>query len=91
MDISLLPAELRTMIEEAVKSQCEKLLSSKDSIIARQQEEIAYLNEQIEWFRKKLFGSQSEKTIYIDPSQKVLFSSDSDKSNPCKSCQCREL
>ena len=82
MDISLLPDELRTMIEEAVKSQCEKLLSSKDSIIARQQEEIAYLNEQIEWLRKKHFGSQSEKTIYIDSSQKVLFSNDSGKSNP---------
>lgn len=81
MDISLLPAELRTMIEEAVKSQCEKLLSSKDSIIARQQEEIAYLNEQISWLRKRLFGSKSEKTIYIAPSQKGLFGNNSDESD----------
>ena len=74
MDVSLLSDELKAVIEELVKAEFEKQLSAKDSLIAQQQEEIAYLNQQIEWFRKSFFGSKSEKTIYIDPAQKTLFS-----------------
>ena len=70
MDVRLLSDELKTVIEELVKAEFEKQLSAKDSLIAQQQEEIAYLNQQIDWFRKKYFGSKSEKTIYIDPNQK---------------------
>lgn len=74
MDVRLLSDELKTVIEELVKAEFEKQLSAKDSLIAQQQEKIAYLNQQIEWFRKKIFGSKSEKSIYIDPAQKTLFS-----------------
>ena len=81
MDISLLSDELKTVIKDLVKAEFEKQLSAKDSLIAQQQEEIAYLNQQIDWFRKKYFGSKSEKTIYIDPNQKKLFSSKAEDNN----------
>ena len=82
MDISLLSDELRTAVEGLLRAEFENKLSAKDSLIAQQQEEIAYLNQQIEWFRKKFFGSKSEKTIYIDLAQKTLFSPKTEDSNP---------
>lgn len=48
MDISLLSDELKTVIKDLVKAEFEKQLSAKDSLIAQQQEEIAYLNQQID-------------------------------------------
>ena len=81
MDVSLLSDELKTVIEGLVKAEFEKQLSAKDSLIAQQQEEIACLKQQIEWFRKQFFGSKSEKTIYIDPAQKTLFSPKTEDSN----------
>lgn len=73
MDISLLSDELKAVIEEFVKAELKKQLFAKDLLIAQQQEEIAHLNEQISSLRKMIFGSRSEKTIYIDPAQKSLF------------------
>ena len=81
MDVSLLSDELKTVIEGLVKVEFKKQLSAKDSLIAQQQEEIACLKQQIEWFRKQFFGSKSEKTIYIDPAQKTLFSPKTEDSN----------
>ena len=81
MDISLLSDELKAVIEGLVKAEFEKQLSAKDSLIAQQQEELAYLKQQIEWFRKKFFGFKSKKTVYIDPAQKSLFSPKTEDNN----------
>ena len=81
MDVNLLSDELKTVMNDLVKAEFEKQLSEKDSLIAQLQDEVAYLNQQIEWFRKKCFGSKSEKTLYIDPAQKSLFSEKPEDNN----------
>ena len=81
MDVSLLSDELKTVMKDLVKAEFEKQLSEKDALIAQLQDEVAYLNQQIEWFRKRCFGSKSEKTLYIDPAQKSLFSEKPEDNN----------
>ena len=54
MDVSLLSDELKTVMKDLVKAEFEKQLSEKDALIAQLQDEVAYLNQQIEWFRKSV-------------------------------------
>ena len=54
MDVNLLSDELKTVMKDLVKAEFEKQLSEKDALIAQLQDEVAYLNQQIEWFRKSV-------------------------------------
>lgn len=35
--------------------------------------EVSYLKEQLEWFKRQLFGKKSEKTVYNNSSQELEF------------------
>ncbi len=87
MDVNLLPEnikaafdEQRAMFQEMLNSFREtnaalkESLRQKDILIAALQELIACLN-------KVIFGSRSEKTIYVDPGQKSLFGLGEDNTN----------
>ena len=87
MDVNLLPEnikaafdEQRAMFQEMLNSFREtnaalkESLRQKDILIAALQEQIACLN-------KVIFGSRSEKTIYVDPRQKELFGLGEDSTN----------
>ena len=64
MDVSLMPDEIRSAFEELKES-----IKQKDLLITDLQAQIANLN-------KVIYGSRSEKTVYVDPAQKPLFPSD---------------
>ena len=56
----------------ALSAQFATLLRSKDEQIATQAEQIAALRHQIEWFRRQLFGSKSERFI-AEPNPEQMY------------------
>lgn len=84
MDISLLPDEIkaafeeqRIMFQEMLKAFQETNAVLKASL-AQRDILIKDLREQIAALQKVIYGSRSEKTIYIDSHQKSLFSNGSE-------------
>lgn len=43
------------------------------AIIAKQSEEMAVLKQQLDWFKRQLFGRKSEKQLFDNPAQSELF------------------
>lgn len=73
MDVSLLPDDLRTaMFQEMINSFQETNAALKESL-KQKDLQIEELRQQIACLQKVIFGSRSEKIIYVDPNQKSLF------------------
>ena len=79
MDVSLLPDDLRTALEEQ-RAMFQEMINSFQETNATLKEslkqkdlQIEELRQQIACLQKVIFGSRSEKIIYVDPNQKRLF------------------
>ena len=46
-----------------------------DAAFASQEERIAVLEHQLDWFKRQLFGRKSEKVLPVSPEQNSLFDS----------------
>lgn len=88
MDVSLLPDDLRTALEEQ-RAMFQEMINSFQETNAALKESlkqkdllIEALRQQIACLQKVIFGPRSEKIIYVDPGQKSLFGgTDAEKSD----------
>ena len=65
--VAYLEAELKSR-ENIIKSK-NSLIESKENLISVKDLQIAHLNQQLDWLRKKVFGKMSEKKhLPVDPS-----------------------
>lgn len=64
-------------VSDSIQSSLEHLLCQVDSLVkekAQQAERIEQLQQQLDWFKRQLFGQKSEKRLQIDPAiQQSLF------------------
>lgn len=80
MAVNTIADEMKSVFEEQIEMLNALLKSQQETIELlresnRQKDEtIEYLQQQIANLNKVIFGSRSEKTVYVDPAQKTLFS-----------------
>ena len=94
MGISLLPDEIKAAFEEQriMFQEMQKSFQETNAMLKASLEQrdilIKNLREQIAALQKVIYGSRSEKTIYIDSHQKSLFPNGSeDNTQPGTQCQ----
>ena len=57
-----------------------QLIQEKDKTIAQLQEQLSSAQQQLDWFKRQLFGRKSEKQLFQNPQQSSLFNAVHDQS-----------